>query len=106
MSNMLLDMRKGFVVTAEQAKLHWGGRKDGSNFACRLCGHRLKEGDKARWIYANSTPGMHTGNFFVCGDCDGSDEDVLARAKASFEQAVKLAKQWNIYGPDWAQDLR
>lgn len=28
----------------------------------------------------------------------------MERAKESLDMAVKLAKQWDIYGPDWERD--
>ena len=70
-------------------------------FMCRLCGHELRVGDLARWIYCNGTPGQATGNFFVCGKCDGPNEQVMAKGKESLALTTKLAKQWGIYGPDW-----
>lgn len=93
--------RQRFVVSAEQ---HAAFKRLKKLFNCKICGRVFKVGDTARWIYANSTPGMQTGNFFVCGDCDGDDPTVLAKAKEQFELAVKLAKQWDIYGPDWQRD--
>lgn len=74
-------------------------RKFGSGFHCKLCGHKVVVGDVVRWVYANGIEGQGTGNFFVCASCDGPD--VLKRAKESLQLAVKLAKQWGIYGPDW-----
>lgn len=73
---------------------------------CRLCGHVFAEGDGARWIYCNSTPGQGTGNFFVCSACDDTDENCMAKAKESRALAVRLAKQWGIYGPDWEREAR
>lgn len=85
-----------FTVSQETYDAFKRIKKD---FWCKLCGKKLTPGSAARWIYANGTPGMGTGNFFVCAECDGPD--VLARGKASLELAVKLAEQWGIYGPDW-----
>lgn len=82
-------------------RTHESFKRVKKEFCCRLCGHTFKVGDSARWIYANGTPGMGTGNFFVCGSCDGPDEEVMPRAKESLTLAIKLAKQWGIYGPDW-----
>lgn len=73
-------------------------------YHCKLCGHKFAAGDTARWIYANGTPGACTGNFFVCKDCDGETSDVIKRGAESLAMAVKLAKQWDIYGPDWQRD--
>lgn len=70
-------------------------------FCCALCGHVFALFDKARWIYCNSTPGQGTGNFFVCDKCDGTDEECRTKGKASHEAAIKSAKAWGIYGPDW-----
>lgn len=90
--------RKLFTLSAET---HQGFKRVKKVLNCKLCGHILQVGDKARWIYANGTPGMGTGNFFVCGDCDGEDATVLAKAKEQFAMAVTLSKRWGIYGPDW-----
>lgn len=94
--------RKPFVATEAQTKLRWGGRSD--NFTCKLCGHKFKDGDTVRWLYANGTPGLSCGNFFACSLCDQGDEKTLEAAKESYATAVRLAKQWGIYGPDWQQD--
>lgn len=93
--------RQPFIVTEVQMKLRWGG-----GFWCKLCGHKFVTGDRVRWVYANGTKDQRTGNFFVCNLCDGNDSDVLSRANASFMEAVKLAKQWGIYGPDWERESR
>lgn len=53
-----------------------------------------------RWIYANGTPSMGCGNFFVCATCDGGDERCLERAKSEFEQAKLLARRWGLWDPD------
>src|SRR5439155_3536607 len=90
--------RKAFTVTHETYAAFNRVKK---SFNCKLCGHVFAVGDTARWIYCNSTPGMQTGNFFVCGNCDGTDADVQARAKTDLRFAVTLAKKWGIYGPDW-----
>lgn len=92
--------RKQFVVTNEHGAALKRSKK---RFGCALCDHEFVEGDKARWIYCNSTPGQLTCNFFVCEKDDGSDEVVMALAKESFQEAVKLAKRWGIYGPDWQE---
>lgn len=90
---------KPFSVTDEHLKGHWG-----SGFECRLCGEKFKFGETIRWVYCNSTPGLGTGNFFVCQKCDG--DDVKERAKKQLEEAVKLAKRWGIYGPDWERAMQ
>ncbi len=89
---------KPFVLSAET---HQSFKNVKKLLNCKLCGHILQVGDKARWIYANGTPGMGTGNFFVCDNCDGENADVLAKAKEQLTLAVTLAKRWGIYGPDW-----
>lgn len=89
--------QKPFVATEAHVKARWG-----SGFTCKLCGHKFVVGDTVRWVYANGTKDQQTGNFMVCARCDG--EDVLQRAKTSYIEAVKLAKQWGIYGPDWQRD--
>lgn len=88
--------QKPFVVSKERLEAFTRHRK---RFGCVLCSKVFKVGDTARWVYANGTPGLHTGNFFVCEEHD--TEDVLERAKESIELATRLAKQWDIYGPDW-----
>jgi hypothetical protein len=88
--------QKPFVITPEEKKAFSRGRR----FNCRLCGHTFLIGETARWVYANGQDSpIPCGNFFVCKKCDGPD--VLTRAAESFNQAVKLAKQWDIYGPEW-----
>ncbi len=87
-----------FVISAET---HKGFLHVKKLFNCKLCWHKFEVGDSARWIYANGTPGMGTGNFFVCKKCDGETAVVLAKAKENFALAIALAKRWGIYGPDW-----
>lgn len=94
--------RKSFIVVYEDVERFKRLKK---RFHCSLCGHVFVAGDAARWIYANGTPGVCTGNFFVCRSCDGDDETVLRRAKDDFSSAVEAAKRWGIYGPDWQHDL-
>ena len=98
---------KPFVLTAEQIRLRWGGYRRGK-LICRLCGHVFTAGDTARFIYGNTkregAPQPQAGNFFTCEKCDG--EDVLVRADVQHTLAVTLAKQWNIYGPDWQEDMQ
>lgn len=91
---------KPFVLSSET---HQGFKNVKKVLNCKLCGKILQVGDNARWIYANGTPGMGTGNFFVCGNCDGENADVMAKGKEQLALAVTLAKRWGIYGPDWQQ---
>ena len=65
-------------------------------FHCSLCNRTFCDGDVARWIYANGTGSFGSGNFFVCGDCDDTDTNVLSRAEKSFTDAIKLAEQWEL----------
>jgi len=55
--------QKPFAATPERvASLNKYGRV----WQCALCGHKFAAGDVARWVYANGTRDMATGNFFVC----------------------------------------
>lgn len=93
--------QKPFTVTEKDVA---DFKRYNKRFNCKLCDRDFVVGDVARWIYANGSQSpVRCGNFFVCNRCDGTNEDVLQCAKLSFEQAVKLAKQWGIYGPDWQQ---
>ena len=68
------------VATAEDCKLSWRGKRDGKGFACTLCGHRFVAGDYWRFQYTNDIPGAG-GNPMVCGRCDGTKEQIVARMK-------------------------
>jgi len=65
--------QKPFKVTEDDVHAEWSGGKDGKYFRCGLCGYKFKEGDVCRWVYMNSTPESHYGNFFTCEACDGPD---------------------------------
>ncbi len=94
---MSFTNQKPFVLTEE---LNSGfKRRKSQMLCCALCGHEFEVGETLRWVYGNSTEGFHGGNFFVCEKDD--TEDLLLRAKESFDLAKKLAKQWGVYGPDW-----
>lgn len=96
--------RKSFQINNEILAAFKRTKK---RFNCKLCGHNFEVGDTARWIYANSKESpVRCGNFFVCGKCDGDDDAVLLRAKDSYELATQLAKQWDIYGPEWQDDAK
>lgn len=97
---MSFTNQKPFAVDADAVRSFTRFKK---RFNCKLCGHEFAAGDTARWVYANSTPGLCCGNFFVCQKCDGPNEVILVQAKESFTRAVALAKQWDIYGPDWQE---
>jgi len=94
--------RKLFIVSGEQVEQH---RRRKKMWYCQLCDHVFTAGDVARWIYCNSTPGQTTGNFFVCSRCDCGDEITMAKAKENLDLAIKLAKRWGIFGPDWERDI-
>lgn len=94
----MISLMKTFVVTEKQCSVTWGG-----GFWCKLCGHKFKPGDQARWIFAGHAK---MNNFFVCHSCDLGDEATIAKAKEEYEKAVELAKRWGIYGPDWQKDAR
>lgn len=97
--------RRPFQVTDEFKKaVSHNGRK---RFNCKLCGHDFVTGDTARWIFANfSESKVRCGNFFVCDKCDAKDEIVLECAKLGYAEAVKMAKRWDIYGPEWQDDCK
>lgn len=63
--------QKPFIVTEDQVHQNWSGGKDGKHFRCGMCGHKFQAGDTCRWVYMNSTPDSHFGNFLVCAECDG-----------------------------------
>lgn len=96
---MSFTNQQPFTLDAQQVALF---TRRGKRFNCALCGVEFKPGDTVRWVYANDR-GFHCGNFFVCSN--DNTPDVLERAKASFAEAVKLAKQWGIYGPDWQKGI-
>ena len=70
---MSFTNRKPFTVTDKMCHQSWSGGKNGIYFRCGLCGHKFKAGDICRWVYMNSTPESHFGNFLVCENCDGPD---------------------------------
>lgn len=95
-------MKKPFEVTKSLFDAFMRTKR-GRGFNCVLCGVKFSVGDKARWLCANTRKAT-CGNFFVCAACDGPNDDVIAKAQASLEYATKLAKAWDIYGPDWQKD--
>ena len=99
---MSFTNQQPFSVTNNDISGFTGGRR---SFNCSLCGHVFVVGDVARWVYANFADSpVRCGNFFVCQNCDGDTADVLQCAKLSFEETVKTAKRWGVYGPDWLGD--
>jgi len=72
--------RKPFVVTEEQTHLAWSGKPDGARFRCGCCGYKFRAGNIARWEFTNDTPGA-CGNPFVCQQCDGPKEKIVARLR-------------------------
>ena len=93
--------RTPFVVTAPMLRLPWDGHRDGRSFRCALCGHRFAAGDAARWIFTNDgTKRAPSGNPFVCGNCDGTDDEVRAKLCALVEEAKAVLPRfwWVING--------
>jgi hypothetical protein len=64
-------------VTQHDLDARWGGSGPGERFKCYLCAHKFVLGDKWRWVYGESN-----GNLIVCGACDGTNEEVVAKWKA------------------------
>ena len=64
--------QKPRIATQKDLNSPWSGCRHGKFFACGLCGHHFKVGDKWRWIYTNNIPGA-TGNPLICEKCDGPD---------------------------------
>lgn len=90
--------QKPFLVTKQLLEAFKRKRRP---WCCALCGHLFAEGETARWLFSN----RRCGNFFFCQPCNqGSNEEILTKAEASFTNAVALARQWDIYGPDWQKD--
>lgn len=77
-----------FTVTAEQTKLPWSGKRDGSRFRCMLCGHRFIEGDVVRFQFMKTGP-----NSMVCTNCDGPD--VVERLNQHFLDAKQRFWYWS-----------
>lgn len=88
--------QKPFIL---DTKFFEGITERNQKFCCNICGEDFKVGDTVRWIYAGSI-GMV--NFWTCTKCDG--EDILERGKASIQEAIKQARKWDIYGPDWEKE--
>jgi len=89
--------QQAFIVTANDLTRPWGGHRDGSRFRCALCGHRFTEGDTARWVFTNGTPGAG-GNPFVCSDCDGTNEEVIAKWRQHIADfRASKDKFWSFY---------
>ena len=71
--------QKPFEVTQDRIDAPWDGKhvtKGGEwhpHLRCRLCGHKFKLGDIARWVNSKSIV-----NFFTCEKCDGDDVDERA----------------------------
>ncbi len=79
--------RKPFTVTNEHLAARWGGalppRAARFYLRCALCGHTFAAGDVARWIYTNSdSDDRIAGNPFVCAECDGAEEEVIAKLRS------------------------
>lgn len=89
--------QKPFLVTEKELQA-WAKIK---NWHCSLCGEDFKLGHTARWVFGGP---QKFRNFFVCSNCDC--ENVIDKAIESYNLAVKMAKQWEIYGPDWEKEAR
>lgn len=75
-----------WTATAEDCQRPWSGGIKGSRFRCYLCGHKFTPGDRVRWQYTNDVPGAG-GNPFVCHDCDGTKDEIVAKWKAMYRDA-------------------
>ena len=96
--------QKPFEVTQDHIDARWSGHKRiykdyHQKFRCRLCGHKFKVGDTARFVL-----GKKISNFFVCPDCDG--EDVLDRAIAHYEKSKE--EYWYLHEEvkEWIEESR
>ncbi len=78
---------KPFIATEKHCNAPWSGLKE--NFRCFNCGHRFKIGDIVRCQYTNDTQGA-CGNPFVCTECDGTKEEIVAKIKEGNEQMKRM----------------
>lgn len=85
-----------FVVTADDAHARWASQSPDVSFRCAWCGHRLQEGDTARWVYTNTEPKHKPirGNPFICGSCDGPDAIERLLTMAARVKQVKAECWW------------
>jgi hypothetical protein len=60
------------IATEQHCSMPWCGGKNGKYFRCYLCGHKFVPGDHWRFIYGGNV----SRNLFVCGSCDGPDEEL------------------------------
>lgn len=88
-----------FFATEADTKKRWGLCGDG--FRCGLCGYRFQVGDRVRWQYLNDESG-HFGNLKVCADCDGTKQEILAKARALVAEynALKAGRMWRLIGDE------
>jgi hypothetical protein len=67
-----------FVATEADCNVtRWSCAGPGERFRCFKCGHKFVPGDTVRWQFTNDTPGA-SGNPFVCVNCDGPKEKIVA----------------------------
>jgi hypothetical protein len=98
--NWMLPGGPAHVVTPEDEKAPWHGRRGGEFFRCNLCGHRFKAGDVVRFVYGNMK-GRALGNILVCKPCDDSappDPDPVvadAAARLAGHDSV-LLDRWEV----------
>lgn len=79
-----------WIATEADCKARWGGRKNGDGFHCRLCGLKFVPGDTVRWQYLNDSG--PTGNVLVCKKCDGTKDEIRAKAMAHIESITQLRR--------------
>lgn len=94
---------KPFQVDAERLK-SW--KKVKKWFGCLLCCRKFKEGDTARWVYANfSGSSFSRGNFFVCPQCDVGDTGCLVAAHNACEDTKlrwpQVERVFQLDETDW-----
>ena len=89
--------QKPWTVTAKDIASKWGVSGKGSELLrCAWCGYRFVEGDTARLVYTNSDEELCqgiNGNPFICVDCDGPREDILAKLQ-ELKREVQQQRFW------------
>lgn len=92
-NRMSFTDQKQFIATEDHVHARWSGGKDGKNFRCGLCGHKFTVGDRVRWVYMNSNPESHFGNFLTCEQCDGPD---IVERRIKWEKEAKT-RFWQLF---------
>ena len=89
---------KQHVVDAEVCNRRWNGYPAGLKFRCALCGHKFVSGDTVRFVITNNgaayEAGAPSGNPFVCGKCDGTNEYVYAKLKEMKDEWNKIKQRF------------